>query len=217
MARRSSRRSRAASPNAPKEKGEFEDLETFLQNLKVIEIKRRSIQRASNRIPFIWCAVVLTGLLLVPFLLSLSILGIFIFGAIFMATLAQLFGPTGAITRRKDARAHVQKMIAECSALLPKVMRQKPMVMFSMVGLTRKDIFVSELHTLDEKMFNGISSDGVFPIGKYRYLGVAFRATDGQIDFQDPKLNIFEWSGRTRAYGVPKANITNSLKSAALR
>ena len=201
----------------PKQKGEFEDLETFLQNLKVIEIKRRSIQRASNRIPFIWVAVVITGLLLAPFILVLSPLGIFIFGAIFLATLAQLFGPTGAISRRKDARTHIQKMIAECSALLPTVMRQKPMIMFSVLSLTRKAIQVRELHPLDEKMFNGISSDGIFPIGKYRYLGVAFRAADGRIDFEDPKLNIFEWSVRTRAYGVPKADILATLESTALR
>lgn len=215
MARRSSRRTRSASSIAPKPKSEFEDLEAFLQNIKVIEIKRRSIQRASNRIPFIWVGVVIAGLLLAFNVLMISVFGIFIFGAIFAAVLAQIYGPTGASSRRKEARAHIQKMIRECSTQLPQVMKQKPMVMFPVFGLSRKAISAGPVRPLDEKMFNGISNDGVFPLGKYKYLGVAFQDPGGEIDFENAMLNIFEWSVRTRAYGVPKATIAASLKPAA--
>lgn len=138
-------------------------LENILQELKVIDIKRKSIRSGRKREPFIYAGLVLAGFPLLVALYSISALGIFICGSIFGAVASQLFGPTGVRGRRAKARDAIDKSLNKILNALPYIDGRYKVRAFGLVSAQRSAIKLTDHYAdITVAALEEVSIDGAF-------------------------------------------------------
>ena len=167
MSRRSGRRAASKRSQAAMSPVQVTPMEDTLQNLKILDIQRRTIQSSTRKVPFL-------HLLSIPLILSVlivSLVGILISGAVYYSS---LWGPIGAYKRRRDAREILTDIV---SRLTRRLGERDPLANVRLMGFTglnkRTPKFTEVSIPLGSAALAQLNEDGVFPdLGKYKHLVV---------------------------------------------
>ncbi|MEM0986279.1 MAG: hypothetical protein AAGJ32_08535 [Pseudomonadota bacterium] len=188
------------SPELSPELRQTRDLETFVQDIKVIDISRRSIQSYTKRLPFMIAGAVVAGIPFALSILGLSILFALIFGSIFAAVLSQIIGPKGAYESRRKAREVVAERLEALKEKVPEIRQHLDPMLIGFQSVSKSNIrFCTEGFLLDEELISKVDEDGAWPIGSCKFSGVVLRRPEGQIDASDRGLAGQYWMNEIRA------------------
>lgn len=191
-------------------------LERLSQNLKLIDIKRSVIRTNTRRLPFLYVALGIFGFMLGGAILAISVVFIFVFGALFSGVVANTFGPVGAIERRKDAARQIERLrteVGEDVYALPDGVAPK---VFGFVSATKSDVSLTA-GALDLKTMrlDDINGKGEFPFWPYKSIGMVFRDSDGGINLKHPAIKNQYWLIEARLKGTPDAAVREALEKIA--
>lgn len=217
MARRiRSRQPDESSADAPRVKSPDALLEDVSHELKLLDIKRRSILETTARLPWLYIAAVFVGAFLVLSIFAISPLFMFVFGSLFAGVMANITGPIGALTLRRKAYQEVMDVRERLFPMMAKLPAEISPVLFGVADIRKTGLQLSgstlKFRELKEPMMD---TKGGITIGFYKYIGMAFRGLDGQIDLGHPALRRQDWLVRARLKGISDAQIIEALGSIA--
>lgn len=187
-------------------------LEQISQNLKLIDIKRGVIRTNTKRLPFLYIGLGIFGFLLLGAIMAISVIMIFIFGALFSAVAGNTFGPIGAIERRKEAMKEIERLRAAVGADLHELPDGADPQVFGFLRATKTSLDLTD-RCLDLKTMNmqDIDTKGTLPFAPYKSLGMFCRAPDGGIDLKDPAIKNQYWLIEARLKGLSDETILGTF------
>ncbi|MEM7460968.1 MAG: hypothetical protein AAF331_16020 [Pseudomonadota bacterium] len=184
------------------EERRIKDLETFTQDLKVLEIKRRSIQSYTKRLPWMIAGAIAAGIPLAISVLALSVLFIFIFGSIFSGVMAQIIGPSGAFERRRKAREIVATRLQKLATEIDSVRSSFDPILIAYASASKSAITFSKVGlVLTKSVIDQADEDGAWDFGRYKFAGVVLRQPDGSLSASHPGLKGQYWMNLARSKG----------------
>ncbi len=198
--------------SAPQEPSPQRLIEELSHDLKLLDIKRVVIRQTSGRIPFLYVGLGVFGFLLAGSVLTISPLGMFLFGSLFSGVLASTFGPVGAVTERKKAYETIAKLknsIGEKIYRLPPDIHPK---VFGFRSASKTGVTLTDA-AIDLKSMNldTIDPKGVFPFAPYKLLSMVFVGADGLVDLDHPAMKAQYWLGEARLKGLKKEQLTAAV------
>lgn len=182
----------------------------IVQDLKLVELKGNLVGKATKILPFLYVAFGL-ALITIPIL---GYLGLFISGAVS----TQIFGPVGLRTRREKHRTDLLKVKERLQRNLQTLGRDKTIYAMGIAAISKHGIEpCSTLQQVDVELVQTLSEDGLFPLGKYRYLAVAI--SDGEGDVTKLTLNHrdlkeYPWYVEAKMRGISDEDIDALLNDA---
>lgn len=183
-------------------------LEIVLQELKVIDIKRRSIQSGKRREPFLFMLLAIAAIPVGIAAISVSMLGLFISGGILAAVSSQIYGPTGTRGRRGAAQAAIDKSINKIAEALPTLDGKFALRIFGLISAKPGNLILTdEAYDLDRSALEAVDANGAFFEAKYTYLVAIPYTISGGYDHTQPVLRGQYWLTHLKRKKVPAEEI----------
>lgn len=194
-----------------------EALTYVLQELKVIDIKRRSILSGKRREPFMFAGLLLAGLVLGVTILSLALLWIFIAFPVFLAVSSQIFGPTGIRGRRQSAYKAIERSVEKIGSALPRLAPDARLRVFGLLSANKSSVQVtSKAKTLTPDTLGELAPGGGFFTTRYKYLVAIPADGAGRLDHNQPAIKGQYWREMLARKAVPDEIIAGAFEQHAL-
>lgn len=196
----------------------------IIQDLKLIALKASLISKATRLMPFLYIGFAISLLIIpasvIPDLQSEKSLIRIPYVALFLVSVvaSQIWGPVGRHTRREKHRADLLDVKARLQQSLQILGRDKFVYAMGIAAISKDGIEpTSNFQKVDMELVQALSEDGLFPLGKYRYLAVAI--SDGEGDVTKLTLNHrdlkeYPWYVEAKKRGISDEDIDALLNDA---
>lgn len=190
-------------------------LENISHELKLMDIKRQAVRDQSARLPWVYMAAAIFGLFFLFSLLSISLLWIFVSGALLSGAIAGITGPLGAKTLRKQAWDDIRQIKQRLLPMVADLPAEINPVLFGVKKISRKDgIQLSAVRVpLKGVRENSFNENGYINLGYYEQLGLLFRGDDGKVNLAHPAISRQYWLMEARQKMLPEEAIQASLST----
>ncbi len=217
--RRSPHRRAAMRKQAAEQASKPNHFRDMLQDLKVLDIKRRAIGLHKRRMPYLIAGLLPIGLTVLFFVLQASILSLWLGIAIGGGYASQFFGPLGSLTRIKKARLDGELQIMKITERLPLMETGEALALFGVQKAGKSSLVTSDgAIRINRETLEAIDTDMAFvALGKYQYLGTAHIGANGSISEDFDRFKDQYWLGYARQKGCGDEAIAKALTQLRLK